>query len=81
MCDDVLAPLVFETVEGRAEELGGSATMLTEWGQCWPSYDHPEYQGWTNRSGHGDLLIHFSQKALSLNMPVRGNSTNLLKIV
>ena len=47
MCDDVLAPLVFETVEGRAEELGGSATMLTEWGQCWPSYDHPEYQGWT----------------------------------
>ena len=29
----------------RASELGGSATMLTEFGEFLPSYDHPDYQG------------------------------------
>ena len=41
----VLNPLVFNTVEARAEELGGSALMLTEWGQCWPDVNHPDYSG------------------------------------
>ena len=45
VCDDFLGPLVFNTVDARAEELGGSATMLTEFGECSPSYDHPDYQG------------------------------------
>ena len=37
--------MVFTTVDARAKELGGSATMLTEFGECAPSYDHPDYQG------------------------------------
>merc|ERR1712142_408734 len=61
VCDDLLALLVFETVDARAEELGGSATMLTEWGQCWPSYDHPEYQGSIVCKDVLDLAdLHFS---------------------
>ena len=32
-------------MEARASELGGSALMLTEWGQCWPDVTHPDYQG------------------------------------
>ena len=45
LCDQILSPLVFSTVAARASELGGSATMLTEFGECSPSYDHPDYQG------------------------------------
>jgi len=45
VCDDFLGPLVFNTVDARAQEIGGSATMLTEFGECSPSYDHPDYQG------------------------------------
>ena len=45
VCDELLGPLVFNTVKARAEELRGSATMLTEFGECSPSYDHPDYQG------------------------------------
>eukprot|EP00091_Calanus_sinicus_P018549 TRINITY_DN4274_c0_g1_i3.p1 TRINITY_DN4274_c0_g1~~TRINITY_DN4274_c0_g1_i3.p1 ORF type:complete len:202 (-),score=49.55 TRINITY_DN4274_c0_g1_i3:25-630(-) len=45
VCDDFLGPLVFNTVDARAQELGGSATMLTEFGECSPSYEHPDYQG------------------------------------
>jgi len=45
VCDDFLGPLVFNTVDARAAELDGSATMLTEFGECSPSYDHPDYQG------------------------------------
>eukprot|EP00090_Calanus_glacialis_P022185 TRINITY_DN34234_c0_g1_i1.p1 TRINITY_DN34234_c0_g1~~TRINITY_DN34234_c0_g1_i1.p1 ORF type:complete len:569 (-),score=125.49 TRINITY_DN34234_c0_g1_i1:70-1554(-) len=45
VCDDFLGPLVFNTVDARAQELGGSASMLTEFGECSPSYDHPDYQG------------------------------------
>jgi len=45
MCDDVLSPLVFNTVQSRAEELGGSALMLTEWGTCWPDETQPDSQG------------------------------------
>ena len=45
LCDQILSPLVFSTVAARARELGGSATMLTEFGECSPNYDHPEYQG------------------------------------
>ena len=37
--------MVFNTVEARAAELGGSALMLTEWGQCWPDVTHPDYEG------------------------------------
>jgi len=45
VCDDILGPMVFNTVEARAAELGGSATMLTEFGECTPYFDHPDYQG------------------------------------
>ena len=45
VCDELLGPLVFNTVKARAEELRGSATMLTEFGECSPRYDHPDYQG------------------------------------
>ena len=45
VCDDVLGPLVFNTVGARAEELGGSARMLTEFGECNPDISHPDYQG------------------------------------
>merc|ERR1712227_1025544 len=45
LCDDVLGPMVFDTVGARAAELGGSATMLTEFGQCTPYFDHPDYEG------------------------------------
>jgi len=45
VCDDVLGPMVFNTVQARATELGGSATMLTEFGECTPYFDHPDYQG------------------------------------
>ena len=41
----MLNPLVFKTVEARAEELGGSALMLTEWGTCWPDVTQPDSQG------------------------------------
>ena len=41
----VLGPMVFNTVSARAAELGGSGTMLTEFGECTPSYSHPDYQG------------------------------------
>ena len=37
--------MVFNTVDARAKELGGSATMLTEFGECYPSFDHPEEAG------------------------------------
>ena len=37
--------MVFNTVEARAAELGGSALMLTEFGTCWPDVTHPDYQG------------------------------------
>merc|ERR1712107_580884 len=33
------------TVSARAGELGGSATMLTEWGLCNPDSDHPDEAG------------------------------------
>ena len=36
---------MFNTVSARAAELGGSGTMLTEFGECTPSYSHPDYQG------------------------------------
>ena len=39
---------MFNTVEARAAELGGSATMLTEFGECTPYFDHPDYQGITD---------------------------------
>eukprot|EP00092_Neocalanus_flemingeri_P008290 GFUD01008936.1.p1 GENE.GFUD01008936.1~~GFUD01008936.1.p1 ORF type:complete len:562 (-),score=130.38 GFUD01008936.1:42-1727(-) len=45
VCDDFLGSMVFDTVDARAKELGGSATMLTEFGLCSPEYDHPDYQG------------------------------------
>merc|ERR1712227_1025125 len=45
VCDYILGPMVFNTVEARAAELGGSATMLTEFGECAPYFDHPDYQG------------------------------------
>ena len=45
VCDDFLGPMVFNTVDARAKELGGSATMLTEFGLCSPNYDHPNYTG------------------------------------
>merc|ERR1712241_46502 len=45
VCDEVLGPMVFNTVSARAAELGGSGTMLTEFGECTPSYSHPDYQG------------------------------------
>lgn len=37
VCDDFLGPMVFQTVEDRAVELGGSATFLTEFGLCEPN--------------------------------------------
>ena len=37
--------MVFNTVSARAGELGGSATMLTEWGLCNPDSDHPDEAG------------------------------------
>ena len=37
--------MVFNTVDARAKELGGSATMLTEFGLCYPSFDQPEDAG------------------------------------
>ena len=37
VCDDLLGPTVFSTVEFRAKELGGSATFLTEFGECEPN--------------------------------------------
>jgi len=45
VCDELLGPMVFNTVDARAKELGGSATMLTEFGECYPSFDHPEEAG------------------------------------
>ena len=45
VCDELLGPMVFNTVDSRAKELGGSATMLTEFGECYPSFDHPEEAG------------------------------------
>ena len=69
MCDELLGPMVFNTVDARAKELGGSATindlmficnqikiyiylptggsatMLTEFGLCYPSFDNPEEAG------------------------------------
>ena len=45
VCDDVLGPMVFNTAGARAEELGGSARMLTEFGECNPDISHPDYQG------------------------------------
>jgi len=45
ICDQVAGPIVFDTVDHRASELGGSASMLTEFGICVPSYDHPTYEG------------------------------------
>ena len=45
MYGQVLGPLVFNTVKARAEELGGSALMLTEFGTCSPDITHPDYQG------------------------------------
>ena len=39
--------MVFNTVSARAGELGGSGTMLTEFGECTPYFDHPDYQGVT----------------------------------
>jgi endoglycosylceramidase len=45
LCDEVMGPMVFNTVAARAEELRGSATMLTEFGICEPSFDLPDSQG------------------------------------
>jgi len=45
VCDDFLGPMVFNTVDSTAQEIGGSATFLTEFGLCAPSYDHPDWQG------------------------------------
>ena len=36
-CDEILGPMAFKTVDMRAEELGGSATFLTEFGTCYPN--------------------------------------------
>ncbi|XP_023339622.1 uncharacterized protein LOC111709909 [Eurytemora carolleeae] len=36
-CDKILGPAVFNTVQERAKELGGSATFLTEFGTCKPN--------------------------------------------
>ena len=46
----LLGPMVFNTVKDRAAEIGGSALMLTEFGECNPNADHPDYQGKTKRS-------------------------------
>merc|ERR1719481_1515601 len=45
LCDDYLGPMVFDTVIARAKELGGSASMLTEFGICVPKYDQPDSEG------------------------------------
>jgi len=45
VCDDLLGTMVFNTVDARAQELGGSATMLTEFGICGGNYDEPASQG------------------------------------
>jgi len=47
LCDEVLGPVVFNTVSSRAAELGGSATMLTEFGECNPDFEHPDEAGST----------------------------------
>merc|ERR1711860_301234 len=36
LCDDLLGPITFDTVQQRASEMGGSATFLTEFGLCNP---------------------------------------------
>lgn len=36
-CDTFLGPMAFRTVQERAQELGGSATFLTEFGLCEPN--------------------------------------------
>ena len=36
-CDTFLGPMAFRTVQDRAQELGGSATFLTEFGICEPN--------------------------------------------
>ena len=45
LCDEILGPMVFKTVDARARELGGSATMLTEFGECNPDSEHPDEAG------------------------------------
>ena len=45
VCDQIISPTVSNAVATRAGELGGSATMLTLFGEFLPSYDHPDYQG------------------------------------
>ena len=45
VCDQIPSPTVSNAVATRAGELGGRATMLTLFGECLPSYDHPDYQG------------------------------------
>ena len=44
-CDDVLGPMVFDTVEKRSGEIGGSASMLTEFGICEPRHSLPNSLG------------------------------------
>jgi len=44
-CDGFLGPMVFNTVVARASELRGSATMLSEWGNCEPEFDQPDIEG------------------------------------
>ena len=54
LLSQVLSPLVFNTVKARAEELGGSALMLTEWGTCWPDVTQPDSQGAIIQYRHRD---------------------------
>jgi len=44
VCDNGLGPMVFNTVDARAKELRGSATFLTEFGECIPSFNHTDTQ-------------------------------------
>ena len=54
--------MVFNTVQARATELGGSATMLTEFGECTPYFDHPDYQGRIEQNNRDFVIILMDQE-------------------
>lgn len=58
--------MVFNTVQARATELGGSATMLTEFGECTPYFDHPDYQGRIEQNNR-DFVINLISGSVECN--------------
>ena len=41
LCDEILGPMNFDAVQDRSLEMGGAATMLTEFGLCYPDVNNP----------------------------------------